>query len=575
MYSFGSLTAVLGAAVTIAALASAQQYHSVINVNPFAQYQPITGSGGALTQASAVLLAEMNGTTRRSLLMALFGAPQLMNRSGKHGNGGGSNGGPGVSAGYSFIRLPMGSCDFSTKNYTYDDLPAGVADDYDMQYFSINNDFDLGIIRALQEMADVYTSTRTTNTAGGDWSWPRGLKIIAAPWSPPAWMKTGNTLFGSSLQSSNDVIAAYAKYFRKFVEEYHIQAGIDVYAVSPQNEPLFSTGNYPSCYLSPQQEIQLALAIAEEFENSTLIREKIKTKILIYDHNWNDPQYPITVFANASIAASKWIVGAAFHCYAGNVSAQGQFHAANPSKEVYMTECTGGSWAPDFGSDLVWDLMNLVAGAPNYWAQGVLKWNLVLDQNGGPHLPSACTNCRGEVMYSTVDGSVTYKEDFYALAHLSVAVSGSSGRQLFRVDNDHAFSGSPLVVLTMAENTTLAFGKLARSGQSAAQTILVSAGAALVTNQDASNAQTFQLNFQSSVGNRTCITDPVLSLAPSAVMTLIWDAVVEAADGSGSSSSGQPPSSTVTAVLTEGANSTGARLDIVGGATVRIICPAP
>lgn len=33
--------------------------------------------------------------------------------------------------------------------------------------------------------------------------------------------------------------------------------------------------------------------------------------------------------------------GVAFHCYAGNVEQQNDWHNAYPNKELYFTECTG------------------------------------------------------------------------------------------------------------------------------------------------------------------------------------------------------------------------------------------
>jgi len=68
------------------------------------------------------------------------------------------------------------------------------------------------------------------------------------------------------------------------------------------------------------------------------------TNIIAYDHNWDQSgQYPVQVLGQAT----SQFTGAAFHCYAGNVGQQGEFIKAFPSKEVYLTECTGmfnNSW---------------------------------------------------------------------------------------------------------------------------------------------------------------------------------------------------------------------------------------
>jgi len=92
-----------------------------------------------------------------------------------------------------------------------------------------------------------------------------------------------------------------------------------------------------------------------EFEQSTIINNQTK---VVYDHNWDDPQYPITVLENRSVLESDTIIGAAFHCYAGQVQAQSLVKQAVPSKRLFFTECCGGAWAPNFGSNLMRPLVS-------------------------------------------------------------------------------------------------------------------------------------------------------------------------------------------------------------------------
>src|SRR5260370_37300814 len=72
----------------------------------------------------------------------------------------------------------------------------------------------------------------------------------------------------------------------------------------------------------------------------------LTTKIMAYDHNWDQENYPLTVFGNAT--ASQYVAGVAWHCYGGNVSAEQDVHNQYPNKDAWLTECSGGNWSPDF-----------------------------------------------------------------------------------------------------------------------------------------------------------------------------------------------------------------------------------
>ena len=91
---------------------------------------------------------------------------------------------------------------------------------------------------------------------------------------------------------------------------------------------------------------------------------------------------------------------------------------AYPDKDVFFTECSGGTWAPRFGDNLVWTVRNLIIGATRHWARGVLMWNLALDERHGPHT-GGCGDCRGVVTINSSDGTVLRNEEYYAFAHAS------------------------------------------------------------------------------------------------------------------------------------------------------------
>jgi glucosylceramidase len=387
---------------------------TVLTVDVQQTFQEVVGAGAAFSGSTTFLLQQrLNASHRDQLMKFMFGSFDEYQ-----------------GAQFNAIRVVMGTCDFSLENYTYDDLPKGVDHDFDLSHFSIEKDMQY-VIPMIREALVVNPH----------------LRIVASPWTAPAWMKVPQTLFGGVLSNDTNVRRTYAQYFRLYVEAY-ARHGIPIFAVTVQNEPRFQTTQYPSMQLTPSDEVQMALLIADALQNSTVNN----TKVIVYDHNWDDPDYPIEVLSNADVLANDAIIGSAFHCYAGEVAAQGTVHAAVPSKRIFFTECTGGAWAPQFASDLLWDTSNLVIGAVNQWAEFSTKWNMVLDTTGGPHLPAACTNCRGLFAVDEF-GNVTVNEDFYPLAHLSMWLNASQRNERVAVSNESialAIKTPSTVVLVLA-----------------------------------------------------------------------------------------------------------------------------
>lgn len=189
-------------------------------------------------------------------------------------------------------------------------------------------------------------------------------------------------------------------------------------------------------------------------------RSGIRTRILDWDHNWDEPASPLAVLTDS--VARRYVSGVAWHCYAGDVSAQGRVHDAYPGKDAFFTECSGGDWAPKFADNLVWMVRHLIIGSTRNWARGVLMWNLALDENHGPHT-GGCGNCRGVVTISSRDGTVSRNEEYYALAHASRFVHPGAHRiastSLAAPDNV-AFrneDGSKVLIVLNADSTATNF----------------------------------------------------------------------------------------------------------------------
>lgn len=355
----------------------------VIRVNPLTSYQTMDGVGASLTDSSAWLIWNRLGSAERDALMqSLFDTV--------------------TGIGLSLLRQPMGASDFSASgNYSYDDLPPGQTDPA-LVNFSIAHD-QAYIIPLLQQ-------ARAANPA---------LKVFALPWSPPAWMKSSGSMNGGAINTTD--FTALANYFVKLVQGYQAQ-GIPVFAVNPQNEPGNDNPGYPTATLSAGDQ---ASFIANHL-GPALGGAGLSTKIVIYEHNWDNPNYPLAVLGNS--AAAPYVYATAFHCYGGDVSAQSTVKNSHPQKGIWFTECSG-SLGSDFGNDLVWNASQLLIGATRHWAQTVSLWNLALDPNGGP-TNGGCANCRGVVTVDSGTTPVTIQRnvEYYVLGQLAKFVKPGAVR---------------------------------------------------------------------------------------------------------------------------------------------------
>jgi glucosylceramidase len=203
----------------------------------------------------------------------------------------------------------------------------------------------------------------------------------------------------------------------KYVQGYAAE-GIRIDAITVQNEPLHPGNNPSLLMLAEQQATFIKASLGPAFKAA-----KLDTKIIIYDHNADKPEYPITVLNDPEALA--YIDGSAFHLYGGTIDALSKVHAAYPDKGIYFTEQWVGS-KTKFADNFGWHIKNLVIGASRNWARTVLEWNLAADPQQNPHTPGGCTECRGAI---TLDGNTVRREDaYYIIAHASKFVRPGSVR---------------------------------------------------------------------------------------------------------------------------------------------------
>ena len=241
--------------------------------------------------------------------------------------------------------------------------------------------------------------------------------------------KTTGTMNGGGMNTT--FLPSLAQYFVDFVQAYQSQ-GIPIYALSVQNEPLYSTTGYPSESLAATDE---STFIASNLGPALSTAGLQNVKIFGYEHNWDNTAYPDAVLGSA---AAPHVSGTSFHCYAGDPSAQLTVEQAFPAKDIWFTECSGITTST-FPGDLVWNAENLLIGATRNYARSVSLWNLALDQNSGP-INGTCTNCRGVVTIndSVSPSQVTFNVEYYVLGHLGKFVVPGA----HRIDSNTFGAGS-------------------------------------------------------------------------------------------------------------------------------------
>lgn len=358
--------------------ASSASLPSIV-VDASKKMQTIDGFGFALTGGSAGHFMGMSAPARAQLLKELFG----------RGKG---------SIGTSYLRISIGASDLNDHAFSYDDMPAGQTD-VALSHFDLGPDKKT-VIPVLKQILAINPN----------------IKILGSPWSPPAWMKNNHDTRGGSLLP--EYYQAYANYFVRYIRSMQ-GLGIRIDAITVQNEPLHP-GNNPSMLMPAEEERDFVkAALGPAFKKAG-----IKTKIIVYDHNCDRPDYPLTILNDPE--ARKYVDGSAFHLYGGTIDTLTSVHNAYPDKNLYFTE----QWVGGPGNmkrDIAEHVEKLIIGATRNWCRNVIEWNISSDPHYQPHTDrGGCDRCLGGV---TIDGDkVTRNPGYYIVAHAAKFVTPGSVR---------------------------------------------------------------------------------------------------------------------------------------------------
>ena len=369
---------------------------NLITVEENNTYQTMDGFGASITEASAHMYqTELSNQQQISMMTALFDKE--------------------TGIGLSMLRQPIGATDHCVAPYTFasseqaDSLPG----------------FDFS-----HELKEIFPTVEDALAVE-----PGRVKVMASCWSPPGWMKQN----GSELGMYNNVkgtlktskYQAYANYITKFIQNYESR-GIDIYAITPNNEPDHASYDWPALPMSHTQ----AQTLVADYLRPTLTQNGIDAKILCWDHsytttNYREGSYPLEFYEDAD--ARNAVDGSAWHWDEGDEEVMSVVHKEYPSKDIWFTEGSGGEWGFPKWKTAFLNQSSCVINIARNWSKSIIFWNLALDENGGPdyyydvNQGHNSTN-RGLVTIDTQTGNWEYNVDYYTLGHVSKFVDPGAVR---------------------------------------------------------------------------------------------------------------------------------------------------
>jgi len=336
-----------------------------VKLNPEVRFQTIDGFGGCFNELAWAALQQAGKSQRKAVLAALFD--------------------PRTGCGFSLCRLPIGANDFALDWYS-DDETAG---DFAMKHFSIRRD-ETNLIPYLKAAMKYQPK----------------LKVWGVPWCPPSWMTTTNDYKHGCMKQDAPTLAAYALYFSKFVQAYQ-RAGINLYAIHPQNEPSYNNNIYPQCKWSGP-EINVFL---RDYLLPQLKQDQVKVEVwlgTIVSHRLEEFVDPVL----GDPVTGPQITGVGYQ-WAGR-PAFAATHQKYPDKQLLQTEteCNDGanSWAQAVTT------FDRISEDLNHYANGYDYWNMVLNETG-----KSSWNWRQNCLVTVNPQAheIVFNPEFYALKHYS------------------------------------------------------------------------------------------------------------------------------------------------------------
>lgn len=466
-----------------------------ITVRPDMLKQNILGIGTSFTESSAFVLAHLSKEKRAEVMENIYG----------------ENG-----ANFSIARTHIGATDFAVDGkYSY----APVKDDVELSSFSIAVDQDgfkqqeyAGIKDEQFDLLPMIKQAYAIKSKQSD----KDLRIVASAWTAPPWMKDIEDYYIKPTKSNNhqgtggelkpQYVSTYADYLLKYLDAYK-KEGIDIWALTPVNEPHGNSGQWESMHFTPKTQSDF---IKEHLGPKLKASAHEAVKLLIYDQNRDQMEHWTDEILSDEETA-QYVYGTAVHWYESttkvNEEVFDRVHEKFPNFSIIHTEGTIddlGKDAPEgildpvgfkesnwFNNDDFWwnknatDWAYTATWAPkpedhpiytpvhryarniivslNHWLEGWIDWNIVLDRNGGPN--HVGNFCGAPIMIDTETGEVYYTPIYHVLSQFSQTIRPGDkalqvDTQLKGLDSDALHVSSAIsksnLVSTQLLNTTKA-----------------------------------------------------------------------------------------------------------------------
>lgn len=413
----------------------------VIDINQ--KKQTINGYGGSLTESSAFVLACLTPEQRKSILNELFSEE---------------------GANFSVVRTQIGSSDFSVEGkYALNEVDGDTA----MQFFSLDRDKE-GFPAAKypqikDEQYDLYHLMKEVWAIKQNQS-DKTYRIMANTWTAPAWMKDNKKYYerengvarGGALLP--EYYQAYANYLAEYIEAWKAE-GVNIWAITPVNEPMGNDGGWESMDFWPQVETEFI----KHYLGPTLHRRGHQdVAIYGFDQNIFEMQpYSDAIYGDS--IACQYTTGMAVHWYGSTIGCFPEVleavHAKNPDKTIFHSEgCIDNLGCPPwdgvtdpvgfqesgwFNNDAFWwdkiatdwaystrwagkthpkyspvyRYAQYIIDGTNHWLTGYCDWNIVLDSIGGPnHVNNFAA---AQVMVDYKNDIIYYTPYYYVLKQFS------------------------------------------------------------------------------------------------------------------------------------------------------------
>lgn len=391
---------------------AAAQGEGIVTVNPLENRQVIDGYGASLTESSAFVLACISDEERKALLHELFSEE---------------------GANFSLVRTQIGASDFSVEGK----YSLVKENDFDLSTFSLDEDkagfskaaypqvknenYDL--YHLMKEVAAIKAGQKDTE-----------YRVFANTWTAPAQWKDNGLYYerdwSRGLHRGGLLLPKYrqlyADYLLKYCEAYRAE-GIEIWGMSPVNEPMGNDGGWESMDFNPQVEADFI----GQYLGPTLAKNGFKqVKILGFDQNiFEMSPYTDAIYGDKD--AEAYTTGMALHWYGSTFSCFPEvldsIHALYPNKTLLHTEgcvdnlgCDAWDAVTDkvgfkesgwFNNDAFWwnncatdwaystpywpelhpaysacqRYAQYIIEGMNHWMTGYIDWNVVLDSIGGPN----------------------------------------------------------------------------------------------------------------------------------------------------------------------------------------------